>query len=69
MRTSCIEKQNPISILKDLDTPDFQKVYAIRLDPSVLAFSLSLHRHKYVCISFSSRFIYYNEQTKKSTLH
>ena len=36
-------------------------VFARRLDPSVFAFTLSLHRHPYICISFSSRFIYFNK--------
>jgi hypothetical protein len=36
-------------------------VYARCLDPSVLAFSLSLHRHPFICILFSSRFTCYNK--------
>jgi hypothetical protein len=31
--------------------------YARRVDPSVLAFSLSSHRHTYVSLLFNSRFI------------
>ena len=31
--------------------------YASRVDPSVLSFILSLHRHPHICIPFSSRFI------------
>jgi hypothetical protein len=36
-------------------------VYARRLDSSVLVISLSLHRHPFVCILFSSRFTCYNK--------
>jgi hypothetical protein len=36
-------------------------VYARTLDPSVLAISLSLHRHPFTCILFSSRFTCYNK--------
>jgi hypothetical protein len=32
-------------------------VYVRRVDPSALVFSLSLHRHSYISILFSSRFI------------
>jgi hypothetical protein len=32
-------------------------VYARGIDPSALAFSLSLHRHSYISIHFSSRFV------------
>ncbi len=32
-------------------------VYARRVDPSALAFSLSSHRHSYISLLFSSRFI------------
>jgi hypothetical protein len=32
-------------------------VYARRVDPSALAFSLSSHRHSYMSLLFSSRFI------------
>ncbi len=35
-----------------------------RLDPSVLAISLSLHRHPFVCFLFSSRFTCYNKSMK-----
>ena len=38
----------------------FGTVYERRLDSSVLAISLSLHRHSFVCILFSSRFTCYN---------
>jgi hypothetical protein len=36
-------------------------VYVRSLDPSVLAISLSLHRHPFRCILFSSRFTWYNK--------
>ena len=36
------------------------RTYARRVDPSALAFILSLHRHPYKCILFSSRLIYSN---------
>ena len=39
------------------DYPRERPVYARRVDPSVLAFSLSLHRHPHVCISFNFHFI------------
>jgi hypothetical protein len=39
-------------------TTQCNTLYPSRADPSVLAFSLSLHRHPYICILFSSRFIY-----------
>jgi hypothetical protein len=37
-------------------------VYERSLDPSVLVFSLSLYRHPFICILFSSRFTSYNKQ-------
>ena len=37
-------------------------VYARRLDPSVLAFSLSLYQNPSICILFSSRYTSYNKQ-------
>ena len=39
-------------------------VYARRLDPSVLAFSLSLYRHPIICILYNSRFTSYTKQTR-----
>jgi hypothetical protein len=36
-------------------------MYVRRLDPSVLVFSLSLHRHPFLCILFNSRFTSYNK--------
>ena len=45
-------------------SPPHNLVYVKCVDPSVLAFSLSLHRHPYICIPFSSRFIHYNKYTK-----
>jgi hypothetical protein len=36
-------------------------VYVRRLDPSVLEFSLSLHRHPFICILFNFRFTSYNK--------
>ena len=39
-------------------------VYVSRLDPSVLAFSLSLYRHPSICILFSSRFTSDNKQIR-----
>ena len=46
-------------------------VYVRRLDPSVLAFSLSLYRHPSICILFSSHFTSYNKQNskKKTAFH
>ena len=41
-------------------------VYARRLDPSVLAFSLSLYRHPSLCILFDSRFTPYNKQKSQA---
>ena len=41
-------------------TPSF--LYVRQLDPSVLAFGLSLYRHPSICILFSSRFTSYNKQ-------
>jgi hypothetical protein len=38
---------------------------ARRPPPPALAFSLSLHRHPYLCIPLSSRFIRWNKQQKK----
>jgi hypothetical protein len=38
-------------------------LYVRRLDPSVLSFSLSSHRHPSICILFSSHFTSYNKQT------
>jgi hypothetical protein len=38
--------------------------YGRRLDPSVLAFSVSLYRHPFICILFSSRFTPYNKINK-----
>jgi hypothetical protein len=42
--------------------PPRNPVYVSRLDPSILTFSLSLHRHPYICILFNSRFISYNKK-------
>ncbi len=47
---------NIVSIFR-CPRPPFNPVYARRLDPSVLAFSLSSQRHPYICILFSSRVI------------
>ena len=41
-------------------------VYASRLAPSVLAFSLSSYRHPYICILFTSRFTSYNKHLCRS---
>ncbi len=38
-------------------------MYLRSLNPSLLAFSLSLHRHPYICILIDSRFISYNKHT------
>jgi hypothetical protein len=43
-------------------------VYVRRLGPSILEFSLSLHRHPSICILFSSRFTSYNEQIMSHTV-
>ena len=40
--------------------PPHNPVYPRSLDPSVLVFSLSLHRHPCICVLFSSRFICFN---------
>ena len=40
-------------------------VHARRVDPTVLAFSLSLHWHIYICILFSSRFISLHNNSKQ----
>ena len=53
---------NIVSIFR-CPRPPHNPVYARRLDPSVLAFGLSLHRRPYVCILSSSHFIYYNKHT------
>ena len=37
--------------------PMSHTVYVRSVDPSVLAFSLSSHRHSYIGLVFSSRFI------------
>ena len=42
-------------------------MYARRLDPSVLAFSLSLHRHPSICILFSSPFTSHSKQTERNS--
>jgi hypothetical protein len=44
-------------------------VYPRCLDPSVLEFSLSLHRHPSMCILCSSRFTSYNKQTSTRKKH
>ncbi len=46
---------NLVSIVKCSRSPR-NPVYARRLDPSVLAFSLSLHRYPLICVLFSSHF-------------
>ena len=57
---------NIVSIFRYPRTP-CNPVYASLLDPSALAFSLSLHRHPYICIPCSFRFIYYNKQISSFT--
>ncbi len=47
---------NLVSIFRCSSSPRNPE-YARRIDPSVLACSLSLHRHPHICIPFSSRFI------------
>ena len=42
--------------------PTLNQVYTRRIDPSVLAFSLSLYQS--ICILFSSRFTSYNKQLR-----
>jgi hypothetical protein len=39
-------------------------VYPRCLDPSFLVFILSLYRHPFICILFSSHFTSYNKQTR-----
>ncbi len=48
---------NLVSISR-CSSPPRNPVYARRVDPSVLAFNLSLHRHPYLCILCHSRFMY-----------
>jgi hypothetical protein len=47
---------NLVSIFRCSSLPH-NPVYARRVDPSALAFSLSSHRHSCISLSFSSRFI------------
>ena len=47
---------NLVSIFRCSSSP-CNPVYASRVDPSILAFSLSLHRHPHICIPFTYRFI------------
>ncbi len=47
---------NLVSIFRCSSSPR-NPVHVRRVDPSVLAFSLSLYRHPHICIPFSSRFI------------
>ena len=47
---------NLVSIFRCSSSPD-NPVYVRNVDPSVLTFSLSLHRHPNICIPFRSRFI------------
>ncbi len=42
---------------KYLKSPSTHAVYVRRLDPSVLDFSLSFHRHLLICVPFNSRLI------------
>ena len=53
---------NIVSIFR-CTRPPSNPVFVRRLHPSVLVFSLSLHRHLFVCILFNSRFIYCNKHT------
>ena len=41
----------------DPDYPPHKPVYVRRVDPSVLVFSLSLHRHPHTCIPFNSFYL------------
>ena len=47
---------NLVSIFRG-SSPSSNPVYARRVDPSVLAFSLSSHRYSFIGLLFSSRFI------------
>jgi hypothetical protein len=47
---------NLVPILRG-SSPPRNPVYARRVDPSALAFSLSSHRHSYISLLFSSRFL------------
>jgi len=49
-----------------VDVTPYNPVYTRRVDPSVLAISLSLHRHPFVCILCISRFTCYNKSNKHS---
>ena len=48
---------NLVSIFRCFSSSPHNPVYVRSVDPSVLVFSLSLHRHPHICILFSSRFI------------
>ena len=51
--------------------PSWNPVYTRSLDPSVLAFSLSLHRYPYICIPFKVNSLYslYSEFTRSFSLY
>ena len=56
-----LSKLSPLDLVSIFrcPSPPHNLVHARTVDPSVLAFSLSLlHRHPYICIPFSSRFIF-----------
>jgi hypothetical protein len=52
---------NLVSIFR-CSSPPSNPVYARRVDPSALVFSLSSHRHSYTGLLFSSRFIIHKKQ-------
>jgi len=57
-----------ISRLDPTDPTERWQAYGHPTDPTGLVISLSLHRHPFVCISFSSRFTCYNKYTSSSAL-
>jgi hypothetical protein len=69
-QVSCLRcGHRPTTKLNIIPTHATQSVYVRRLDPSVLAFSLSLYRHPSVCILFRSYCVSFNKLwTKQNTL-
>jgi hypothetical protein len=57
---------NLVSIFR-FSSPPHNPVYVRRVDPSTLALSLSSHRHSYMRILFSSRFISSLKKQKRSS--
>ncbi len=55
--SNVVSPLNLVSIFR-CPSPPRNPVYVRLADPSVLSFSLSSHRHPYICIPCSSHFIY-----------